>query len=46
MRYSVEEIKQYAVTEQGMSTLKQSAMELVKDGTTTVEELLRVAYYD
>ncbi|MGN1204297.1 MAG: GspE/PulE family protein [Lachnospiraceae bacterium] len=43
---SVEEIKQYAVTEQGMSTLKQSAMELVKDGTTTVEELLRVAYYD
>ena len=43
---SVEEIKQYAVTKQGMSTLKQSAMELVKDGTTTVEELLRVAYYD
>ena len=43
---AVEEIKQYAVEQQGMSTLKKSALELVQDGTTTIEELLRVAYYD
>lgn len=43
---SVEEIKQYAINYQGMSTLKQSALKLVEDGTTTVEELLRVSYYE
>lgn len=41
---SVEEIKQYAILEQGMSTLKQSALELVREGTTTVSELLKVSY--
>ena len=29
-----------------MSTLKKSALELVENGTTTVDELLRVSYYD
>jgi type IV pilus assembly protein PilB len=43
---AVEEIKDYAIREQGMSTLKQSALELVKEGVTTVDELLKVAYYD
>lgn len=43
---SVEEIKQYAIREQGMSTLKQSALDLVKEGVTTVDELLKVAYTD
>ena len=43
---SVEEIKQYAINEQGMSTLKQSALALVEEGITTVEELLRVSYYE
>ena len=43
---SVEEIKDYAVQEQGMSTLKKSALELVENGTTTVDELLRVSYYE
>ncbi|MDO5155040.1 MAG: GspE/PulE family protein [Eubacteriales bacterium] len=43
---SVEEIKQYAIREQGMSTLKQSALELVREGITTVDELLKVAYTD
>ena len=37
---SVEEIKDYAVQEQGMSTLKKSALELVENGTTTVDELV------
>lgn len=43
---SVEEIKEYCVREQGMSTLKNSAMALVKDGTTTIDELVKVAYYE
>lgn len=43
---SVEQIKEYAIREQGMSTLKQSALNLVADGTTTVDELLRVSYYE
>lgn len=43
---SVEEIKEYAITAQGMSTLKQSALNLVADGTTSVDELLRVSYYE
>ena len=43
---SVEEIKDYAVQEQGMSALKKSALELVENGTTTVDELLRVSYYE
>ena len=45
-RAAVEDIKQYAIETQGMSTLKQSALALVEDGTTTVDELLRVSYYD
>jgi type IV pilus assembly protein PilB len=43
---AVEDIKEYAIREQGMSTLKQSALNLVQDGTTTIEELLRVSYYE
>lgn len=43
---TVDEIKQYAITQQGMNTLKQSALALVEEGTTTVEELLRVSYYE
>lgn len=43
---SVEEIKDYAIQNQGMSTLKKSALALVEDGTTTVDELIKVAYYD
>ncbi|MDD6328582.1 MAG: ATPase, T2SS/T4P/T4SS family [Eubacteriales bacterium] len=43
---SVEEIKDYAISEQEMSTLKKSALDLVADGTTTVDELLRVSYYE
>jgi type IV pilus assembly protein PilB len=43
---AVEDIKEYAIREQGMSTLKQSALNLVQEGTTTIEELLRVSYYE
>lgn len=43
---AVEEIKQFAITNQGMDTLKNSALKLVEDGTTTVDELIKVAYYD
>ncbi len=42
-RASVDELRDYAVS-QGMTTLKQSAVGLVLEGVTTVEELLRVTY--
>ncbi|WP_249303514.1 GspE/PulE family protein [Qiania dongpingensis] len=42
---SVEEIQDYAVMEQGMRTLRECGINLVKDGITTVEELKKVAYY-
>lgn len=41
-----EQIKDYAVQELGMKTLKTSAIELVEQGVTTMEELIKVAYYD
>ncbi len=43
---SVDEIKDYAVEEMGMETLKQAAIRLVENGTTTVQELVKVSYYD
>lgn len=43
---SVEEIKSYAIDNLGMKTLKQSALELVEQGITTVEEMAKAAYYD
>lgn len=43
---SVEEIKSYAIDNLGMKTLKQSALELVEQGVTTVEEMAKAAYYD
>ncbi|MCR5587641.1 MAG: GspE/PulE family protein [Lachnospiraceae bacterium] len=43
---TTEELKEYALTHQGMKTLKQSCIELIEKGVTTVEELRRVAFYD
>lgn len=43
---TVEEIKEYAIRELGMMTLKQSGLKLVEEGVTTVEELIKVSYYD
>lgn len=43
---TVEQIKQYALDHLGMKTLKQSGLELVEQGVTTVEELIKVSYYD
>lgn len=43
---SVEEIKEYAVTKQKMRTLKQCALHYLEKGITTVEEVLKVAYYE
>ena len=43
---TVEEIKQYGITHLGMDTLKASALELVEQGVTTVQELVKVAYYE
>lgn len=42
----MEEIKTYAIQKQGMRTLKESGVELVADGVTSMEELVKVAYYE
>jgi type IV pilus assembly protein PilB len=42
---SVEEIMDYAVRTQGTRSLGERATELVAQGVTTVEELLKIAYY-
>jgi type IV pilus assembly protein PilB len=41
---TTEDIRDYAVEQQHMSTLKMSGIELVKQGVTTVDELVKVAY--
>lgn len=43
---SMEEMKQYAMKSQGMSTLKQSALQYLRNGITSVEEVIKVAYYE
>lgn len=43
---TTEEIKTYAVENLGMKTLKQSGLDLVEEGITSVEELLKVSYYE
>lgn len=42
----VEEIKEYAVKKQHMRTLKQCALYHLRAGITTMEEVLKVAYYE
>lgn len=44
-RADMEEIEDYVIRTQGMSLLKDSALELVKQGITSVEEMMKVAYY-
>lgn len=41
---TVEEITKYAVEHQGMRTIRQSTLELVKAGVTTPEEMLKITY--
>ena len=41
----IEEIEAYAREQQGMRSLKEKGLKLVKQGVTTPEELLRIAYY-
>ena len=40
-----EEIESYAREHQGMKSLREKGLELVREGVTTPEELLRIAYY-
>lgn len=42
----MEKIKEYALNEQGMKTLKESGARLVEEGITSMEELFKVAYYE
>lgn len=39
------ELNAYAANKQGMKTLRQSGVELVGEGKTTMEELIKVAYH-
>ncbi len=41
----MDDIAQYAREKQGMRTLRDSALQLVQSGVTTVEEFLKVTYY-
>lgn len=38
----MDDITSYAINEQGMTTLKNSALQLVEEGVTTVEEMLKI----
>lgn len=42
---SIDSIVEYAITVQQMKTLIDSALRLVKEGITTVDEFLRIAYF-
>lgn len=44
-RASADEIKAYAMQEQGMVLLQDAAAQKVREGVTTMEELMKVAYY-
>lgn len=44
-RAAMEEIEDYAIRTQGMRRLRDSALELVKFGVTSMEEMLKIAYY-
>lgn len=41
----MEDLEEYAIRTQGMRRLRDSALGLVKRGVTSVEEMLKVAYY-
>jgi type IV pilus assembly protein PilB len=43
---TTEELKDYAIRNQNMKTLKDSCIELVEQGITTMDEFRRVAYFD
>jgi len=43
-RASTDELRDFAVREEGMVTLRQNAFKLVLDGVTSIEEMLRVTY--
>ncbi len=43
---SIDDIKDYASRELGMETLRESALTLLEQGITSVEEVLKVAYYE
>lgn len=44
-RATMEEIEDYAIRTQGLRRLKDSALELVKQGVTSIEEMYKIAYY-
>lgn len=43
-RATTDELREYSIREEGMITLRQNAMNLVLEGVTSIEELLRVTF--
>ena len=43
---SIEEMTDAARKNQGMRSLRESAVQLVRDGVTTPEELLKITYFE
>lgn len=43
---TIDEIEKYAIENQGMRLLKDAAVQLVEDGVTSIDELLKVTFYD
>lgn len=41
---TMEEISDYAINEQGMVLLRDSVIQLLKDGVTTMDEVMKIAY--
>ena len=42
---SSDRIREYAIKEQGMKTLRKSGVDMVCKGVTSIEELKKVIYY-
>lgn len=43
---AIEEIERYAIEQQGMRLIRDSAIQLVEKGITSIDELMKVAFYD
>lgn len=45
-RADIDEIENYAIKNQGMKRIKQSAIDLIKEGVSTVDELKKITFFN
>ena len=45
-RTDIDEIENYAIKNQGMKRIKQSAIDLIKEGISTVDELKKITFFN